>query len=389
LSRSESCVVPSLPASLGDELQFLRGLVLGMRCGVLTVDRDARLVLINEPATHILDLARAPSAGTPIAEALAGHPQLARVLGDAFTVATLPNRAEIDLARPGGGTKTIGFTLSMVPGSGGRPAGAAAFFKDLTQIEHKAEQERLRDRLVALGQMAANVAHEIRNPLASIEVTCALLKRRLPEAPEAAELIDKVLTEVRRLNRTMTSSLEFVRPIALQLGYHALGPVLDEALAVATDRCPAPGVRVLRAPVAVPPFLMDRAQLRQVFENLFLNALEAMAGVGELRIETATQLAPASGPATPSDGDPWGAAERYAVVRVGDTGPGIPEEHRDRLFFPFFTTKKQGSGVGLPMARKIVDSHRGLLDVESEPGRGAVFIVRIPMACEPRQESAR
>ena len=132
-------------------------------------------------------------------------------------------------------------------------------------------------------------------------------------------------------------------------------------------------------------FLMDRGQLRQVFENLFLNAMEAMGEEGTLTIEVSTARAPAasSTPYRPV-GTPVArtAFESYAIVRISDTGPGIPEEHLDKLFYPFFTTKKHGSGVGLSMAKKIVDSHRGVIDVASRPGEGTTFTVRLPMmAC--------
>jgi signal transduction histidine kinase len=126
-----------------------------------------------------------------------------------------------------------------------------------------------------------------------------------------------------------------------------------------------------------------------VFENLFINALEAMGASGTLRVETSTSPAPPAvaasyrGPGSASSSGPLQCFDRYVVVRVGDTGPGISEEHLGKLFYPFFTTKKQGSGVGLSMAKKIVDSHRGLIDVKNRPGGGALFTVRLPLVEGP------
>jgi signal transduction histidine kinase len=370
----------------GEAPVFLRGLIDGMRCGILAVDRQARLVLLNEQGAQILGVDPIPERGTPVDSALAEHPQLVQVLSDVFTMTSLPNRAELDL-RPGSGEgKTIGFTVSMVTGTDDAPLGAAVFFKDLTRIEHKEEQERLRDRLAALGQMAASMAHEIRNPLAAIDVSCSLVRRRLGSDAEARGLLDKITAEVRRLNETITSSLEFVRPVALDLARADLRRILERAIEVARERSGGREIEV-RCNVAepIPEFLMDRDRLRQVFENLIINAVEAVGERGTVTVEARVIPAPSSvsipyGPGRSGTGDNWPRFEQFALVRISDTGPGIAEEKRDRIFFPFYTTKSQGSGVGLAMAKKIVNSHCGLIDVDEARGGGALFTVRLPMA---------
>ena len=365
-----------------------------MRCGVLAIDADERLVLLNEIARQLLDLAEPPRLGARMEDALHLHPPIVQLLRESFGMASPPNRAEIEL-RPGTpDARTIGFTVSLVRDATGEPLGAAMFFKDLTQIEHTEEQERLKDRLAALGEMTANLAHEIRNPLASIGVTCALLRRQLEQAADRADsrsldLLAKVVAEVRRLDRTVNSSLEFVRPLGLDLATGSLEQVLDDAIAVATGRCRRPEVRIVRryAP-AIPPFRMDAERLRQVFENLVLNALEAIVGDGSVLVEADVRPAPTSTSVPypqrgPGRIDPWPSFDRFAIVRVSDTGPGIADGDKGRVFFPFFTTKRQGSGVGLAMAKKIVGSHRGLIDVDDAAEGGARFTVRLPMVLPP------
>jgi signal transduction histidine kinase len=380
-----------------DETRFFTGLIEGMRCGMLAVDTRGRLVLINEPGRQILGLSCDPRPGAPFEDVLEEHPRLVQMVRQSFDMANLPNRAEIELGRggrAGSHGKSIGFTVSLVRDDEGAMAGVALFFKDLTQIEHKAEQERLRDRLATLGQMAASLAHEMRNPLAGIEVSCQLLKRRLPEPNGGKDLLDKITAEVLRLNSTLTQTLEFVRPIAASFAECELVPVLEEAIATASGRVQRESVVVRRRFAgSLPRFLMDPTLLRQVFVNLILNAIEAMDGKGTVTVSVEMMGAPSgSTPYRPEGtppGDLWQEAEHFAVVRVADTGPGIREQDRERIFYPFFTTKSKGSGVGLAIAKKIVGSHHGLIEVESTPGEGAVFTVRLPMVVRNAEDRGR
>jgi signal transduction histidine kinase len=355
---------------------FLRGLLAGIRCGVLAIDRRGDLVVINNHGCEILGFDQSPRAGTPVDVALADHPNLVRVLADAFTLANLPSRAELDLGpRRREGTR-IGFTVSHVPGDDGECAGAAVFFKDLTRIERSEEQERLKDRLAALGEMAARLAHEVRNPLASIEVTCGLLRRRLSNDEAGRDLIDKITEEVRRLNGTVTSSLEFVKPVASSFKAGELIPILDQSILVAQRHLGAEGLTIrVKRRCEIPPFRMDPDQLRQVFQNLLINAAEATGESGAVEIDIERVPAPAGA----SDQDPWSECDELVVVRVSDDGPGIPHETKERIFHPFFTTKRQGSGVGLSTVKKIVDNHGGLVDVDRGALGGARFTVRLPM----------
>ena len=359
---------------------FLRGLLDGMRCGILAVDRDGRLEILNDVGATMLGI-DVPEPGRPLGEALADFPEIARVMIDSFAMSHLPNRAELAL---GDGKRTIGFTLSFIEGHAGEPRGVAMFFKDLARIEQREEQDRLKDRLAALGQMAASMAHEIRNPLASIDVTCTLLRRKLGPAHEGMEPLNKIAAEVRRLNATITSSLEFVRPLQLRLERGPLHRVLIEAVAVACGRVglPADAVTVQGEAQRV-PLMIDQDRMRQVFENLILNALEAIPADGRVRVEVehlsaapVATLVPylPSGPA-----DAWDESDEQIAVRVVDDGPGIPAEQRDRVFYPFYTTKEKGSGVGLSTVKKIVDGHRGLIDIEDVPGGGTAFTVRLPL----------
>ena len=162
---------------------FFRHIVAGMRNGVLAITRDGALALINDEAYRIFGITASPTtSASPLPTVLADHPDVVRVLAGAFELHHLPNRAEMRL-KPSG--KVIGYTLALVRDDDGDVIGAAMFFKDLTRVEQLEERERLRDRLAAVGEMAAVIAHEVKNPLAGIEVMAGLLRRKIPDAPDA------------------------------------------------------------------------------------------------------------------------------------------------------------------------------------------------------------
>jgi signal transduction histidine kinase len=363
-----------------DEFVFFKGLFDGMRCALLSFDRDGRIMLINDQASKILNLPESAHTGEALDRVLAEHPQLLNILKDCFGVSHLPNREELVL-QTDSGRRTIGYTVSLIASSTGEPLGAAVFFKDLTLIERKEEQERLQERLAALGQMAASLAHEIRNPLAAIEVTCSLLRRMLDDAPESQNLLSKIVAEVRRLNGTITSSLEFVRPVMLTLTRSNPVDLIEEAIETAFGRRGDKRVRFDRnISVALPELLADREQIRQVFENILVNAVEAVEDEGVVTISADVITRPLQDVCLETDGSSE-RDEHFLIVQITDNGAGIVEEGLTKLFHPFFTTKEQGSGVGLSTAKKIVDCHYGMIDVVNIPGSGARFTVRLPVDC--------
>jgi PAS domain S-box-containing protein len=174
---------------LGD--RFFRQMVFNLRNGVLAITRDGRIAAMNEIAYRVLGMRpRSGDVGRPFTEVLRDCPDIARVLTTAFDSDDLPNRAEMRLRKTG---RAVGYTLSRIHDDDGRQVGATLFFKDLTRVEQLEERERLRDRLATLGEMAAAIAHEVKNPLASIEVMAGVLRRQLPDRPEALESLGDII----------------------------------------------------------------------------------------------------------------------------------------------------------------------------------------------------
>lgn len=352
---------------------FYRDLVWNLRNGVLAVTAEGRIAVMNDVAYRIFGLT--PSTddiGRPYTEVLKELPDVTRIVSGAFELSHLPNRAELRLRRT---NKVIGYTLSQVRDEQGALTGATLFFKDLTRVEQLEERERLRDRLAALGEMAAAIAHEVKNPLAGIEVMSGLLKRQLAENQDAQSILADIIKEAKMANAIVVEVLDFVRPIRLQVEHVSVADVIRDAVSLADGAKGRGSIRVETAiPAGLPEIQGDPHQLRQIFTNLLTNAFEAMNGEGLVQISV-TELAPEEELVAGSDC----IASPTIQIDVADNGPGVPPDVVEKIFSPFFTTKPQGSGLGLAIVRKIVDAHDGRIDVSARPGGGTRFRVTIPV----------
>lgn len=244
---------------------------------------------------------------------------------------------------------------------------AAALAETNRRLEKAQADARRSERLAALGQLSAGLAHEIRNPLGVIKGSAETLAKKLPSAdPLAAELAGYISSEVNRLNALVSRFLDFARPLRLERHPTEIPPLVDRALKSAHDRWPEAKIEVEHVDSAsLPQVPVDAELCEQVFTNLVHNAYQAMSpGGGKLSV----RVMPAQ-----ADG------RRGVEVSFEDSGTGIAADVREQIFNPFFTTKKEGVGLGLSIVSKIVDEHRGTISVTSEPGHGACFRVFLPV----------
>ena len=242
------------------------------------------------------------------------------------------------------------------------------------EIEAYHQQRLARaERLASLGELAASVAHEIKNPLAGIAGAVRILAEDMPASDSRKEIMGEILAQIRRLDGTVRDLLTFARPGGPELGPCALHQVLDRVLLVLAEDPSASNVRVVREYQSdLPPVLADGKLLEQVFFNLLLNAVQAIGGQGTITLRAAR----GEGDVTRTDGAPLGP---HLEVRVIDTGPGIPTHLLREIFTPFFTTKPRGIGLGLAITRRIVEDHGGRISGENLPGQGAMFRICLPL----------
>jgi signal transduction histidine kinase len=309
--------------------------------------------------------------------------------GGGFLMARLVDRRVTQLAQAMARVEAGDLAVPAVPGGRDELGQLAEGFNAMVdrlraareeiEVYHGQRVERA-ERLATLGEVAASLAHEIKNPLAGIAGAVAVIAEDLPATDSRKEIMDEILSQTRRLNKTVQDLLTFARPAPPTLGSCDLHRVIDRVLLLLAEDPAAKHVRVVRnySP-GLPRVEADDKQLGQVFLNLLLNAAQAMHGSGQITITTRLNGADGT-PRVPS-----AAAGGQAVeVCVTDTGPGIPPATLSELFKPFFTTKPRGTGLGLAISRRIIEDHGGWIRAESPPHQGATFRIGLPVGAASR-----
>ena len=242
--------------------------------------------------------------------------------------------------------------------------------KELEQY-HFEQMERA-DRLASVGEMAAGIAHEIKNPLTGIAAAITIIKEDFEHDDPRTEIVNEVLEQIKRLDKTVNDLLFFGKPAPPEPTFINLNSVVEKTLMFASQHRSGRNVeKKLALDEALPPVYVDPKQIQQVFLNLILNALQAMQEGGVLTVETSLLKE---------------QEKKYARVSIADTGPGIPAQILSKIFTPFFTTKAQGTGLGLAICHKLVKQHGGELNVVSEDGVGTVFTVDLPVSEFPEEK---
>lgn len=343
-----------------NEIRTLTGSVLeNMRSAVVAVDASGRITVLNRAAEEIFAVSRSQVLGRRYSDIFKDDECL---LGE-----TLEKRRTITgVERPyrtfSGDRLQLAVSTSDLGESEGEVSGAVAVIRDMTRVRDMEESIQRTDRLSAMGNLAAGVAHEVRNPLNAIAIAAQRLEEEfLPDdnREEFLALTRALRSEVARLNEIVQQFLSLATPAKLRRQSTELSRLVTEVLELVEPEGARQGVTVSHTLAPLEPVEIDREEMKKVVLNLIRNSLEAMGEGGELRIST-----------TEGDG--------YQTLRIEDSGSGISQDDLRKVFHPYFTTKDGGTGLGLSIAHRIVVEHGGRIEVDSVVGEGTTFTVTIP-----------
>ena len=340
-----------------DEMRtYTRNVLESMANGLLTVDHSLKIATFNPSALRTLGQTKEQIEGNNIGELLPLEDEIKQVFNDPSAVL----EKEVDLAN-GKDKQFLALSVSALKEPDSEISrGAVIILRDMTMVHELEHKVAINEKFAALGRLSAGVAHEIRNPLNSIRGFIQYFQKKLKLDEEDYRYTDLMLTEVDRLNRVIAKLLAYSKPREPRLTIRAADEVLDHCIRVIEREASEAGVQVdfepSTGPVA-PLVLMDTDQITQVFLNLLINAVEATPRGGKISIRHTQD----------SDG-------RLSII-VEDNGEGIPRENLDKLFDPFFSTKRKGTGLGLAIVKSIIEGHGGEIEVESELEKGTRFTI--------------
>ncbi|MFO0774602.1 MAG: ATP-binding protein [Nitrospiraceae bacterium] len=354
---------------------FHENVVQSISSGVFSTDGVGCITTFNRAALEIMGTSWEAVRGRQWQEVFHWKPE-----SNAASISTAtneqsawPTRCELDTSTADGRRLVLGLTLAPLH-ERGIQIGVVGVFKDLTQLRELEEQMRRKEWMAKLGEMSAGMAHEIRNPLGALAGAMQILRKETPADDANRHLMDIAVREARRLDDIITAFLQYAKPPALNLHDADINAVLAETLVlVRHEAASRSGISmVTKLGEGAYPAAVDVNQIKQVFWNLAVNAFDAMKAHGGTLTITTTQRRVESA----------GRSGDVVEVSFEDDGEGIPKANLDKIFLPFFTTKHDGSGLGLAAVHRIVDQHGGWIRVESQPTQGARFVVCLPRAAE-------
>jgi len=342
------------------DLQAFKDLVFqSVGTGLIALDRDHVITAFNRVAEALTGVPAGRAIGRRWPTLLGNTLPLDSIEAAITSDPTRPVRCETELGRPDGTRVPVRVTCSPLASGDAERVGLIVACEDLSALREMEARMRQADRLATLGRLSANIAHEIRNPLASLTGAIEALTGGGTIGEERDRLTQIVLRESERLDQMIKAFLDYARPTPLTTGIADVSEVVEEVLVLLEHRELPPALKIVRAVPPTLPWQLDEHRIRQALWNLSLNAVQAMPAGGELTVSAS-------------------ADDRTLRIAVGDTGEGIAPVDLGHVFEPFFSTKPGGSGLGLALVHRIVHEHGGDIEVQSAPGLGTTFVLTLP-----------
>jgi signal transduction histidine kinase len=338
-----------------EERNFKESVLESITSAILTFSPDGNLTSINGTGTRFLGHGARP--GVHFSSIFAGWGDMTERVSQVLTGAKGYGREPLEVERD---EVSRYFEVGFFPISEGTFGGITITMRDETVRERLREEMTRMDRLASLGKLSAGIAHEVRNPLTGVSLLLDDLHDRADSDPRSQAMMQKALAEIERVERLISSLLNFASPPKAQFREGDLNRVVQDTILLLRRLCEQQKVALSFTPEDIPPFRFDIEKIKQALLNLVKNALEAMPQGGRIAISTGTE-----------DGT--------AIITVADNGPGIAADDLPLIFEPFFTRKGAGTGLGLSITQRIVEEHHGRIAVESGQGNGTTFIIHLPM----------
>jgi len=358
---------------------FNRNIIQSLDSGLLTIDLSGKINFLNRTAEKILNRNREELKSTSIFDLFPNiHDVLEQVKKKLCNPSSDYQRYETLLTNHHDKNIYLGFSISPLTNPEESLIGHTLIFQDITKFKEMEEQMKRVDKMAAVGVLAAGMAHEIRNPLASLSGSIQMLKSELSLDHQQEHLMEITLRESERLNALITDFLLFAQPPQTHKMISPIGRVIDETIEL-FFHSPSfhDGIRILRPNNDEEiQTSIDPDQIKQVFWNLFINAAQAMPNGGEIRVQWKKGNARGI-PSLPASLQFKG--KEWVKISIADSGNGIAPEEKEKIFEPFFTTKENGTGLGLSIVHKIIENHNGLIKVESDLDRGSTFTIFLPV----------
>ncbi len=357
--------------NLRDTAAFADVIVGALPVGVAAADPDGRLSIVNAAAETLCGARAAEALGRPAAEILPG-PLLALAESARDGAPSMGLETELECVFPNRKDQApipLGVGYAAVRTDEGRFVCDVFILRDLSEVRRLEEEVRRREKLAAIGKLAAGAAHEIRNPLSSIKGYAAYFGGKFPEGSEERESAAIMVREADRLNRVISELIEFARAGELRPRRANIGEIAAHSLRLIRPDAAAKGIAVETEGIEdAPDWVLDPDRITQALLNLLLNAVQAMDKGGALRLRAGV------------------SPDGRAFFAVEDQGPGMDPETAARVFDPYFTTKAAGTGLGLTIAHNVAEAHGGEIVVASAPGKGSVFTLRLPRLHETNED---